>query len=415
MRALLRWAPWVLLGVYGALVAVAGTMALRGTTVSEPGLLVVMTAFAVVGTVLAARLPRNTIGWLCLGMSLAGASQSAARAYATHGLIADPGSLPGAQFAAWWVALMSTVGIVSLLMLLPLLFPTGRPPSPRWRPVLWLVLGLIVVGTLGSAFTPGPIGAAPEFVNPVGLEILGKVPTPVAAVVGTVFILTFMAASLLSVASLVARYRHAGGPERQQLKWFFYTFLLAFGVFFVGSTAAGILSGGDPAATVKSPQYTAWWSPLYTAWWSVLFPATILTVPIAIGIAVLRYRLYDIDLIINRTLVYGALTAILAAAYVGAIALLQVVLQPFTQGSQLAVAASTLAVAALFQPLRAQIQRAVDRRFYRSRYDAERTVDRFAGRLRDALDLAALSGELIGVVGETMRPARAGLWLRQRS
>jgi hypothetical protein len=236
----------------------------------------------------------------------------------------------------------------------------------------------------------------------VGLEIVGEVMTALEPVAPMMFVATI----LLCAASLVARYRQARGPERQQLKWFFYAFLLSIAILNIGTIGGALLVGGDPNAAREAP--------LYVLYWSVLWPATIITIPISIGIAILRHRLYDIDLIINRTLVYGALTAILAAAYVGAIAVLHVVLQPFTQGSQLAVAASTLAVAALFQPLRGRIQRAVDRRFYRSRYDAERTVDRFAGRLRDELDLAALSAELIGVVGETVRPARAGLWLRGR-
>ena len=389
-RAALRWAPWVLLGAIGALVGLVSALAMNGTLLSDTiGLLAGTSAFALVGTLLAVRRPRNPMGWLCLGFALVGVSQVAAQAYATHGLIVDFGSLPGATFAAWWSGWTGTPSIFFFMMLLPLLFPTGRPPSRRWRPVLWLVLATMVVSTLVSAFSPGPLAGAPEFVNPVGLGV-GEVPAPAGAVFGAAYIGAFITSLLLCAASLVARYRQSRGPERQQLKWFVYAYLLVIGLFVVGATT------GD-----------------YGVWWSVVFPATVMTIPIAIGIAVLRYRLYDIDLIINRTLVYGVLTAILAAAYVGAIAVLQVGLQPFTQGSQLAVAASTLVVAALFQPLRARIQRVVDRRFYRSRYDAERTVDRFAGRLRDELDLAALSAELIDVVGETVRPARAGIWLRR--
>jgi MFS family permease len=372
-----------------------GLVATRGTVVEGSlSFLGITAGFALVGALIAARRPRNPIGWLCLGFGLAGGSQVAAYSYAIHGLITEPGSLPGAQFAAWWAGWAASPVFSFLTSLLPLLFPTGRPPSPRWRPVLLLSLVTMAVATLSAAFSPGPLSGAPEFVNPIGLGILGEVApalTPLSPWL-------LMASMLLATASLIVRYRRAQGPERQQLKWFFGAFLLVFGSLFITS-AVGTVFGES--------RFSGFWS-------SVVFPVTVLTIPIAIGIAVLRYRLYDIDLLINRTLVYGTLTALLAAAYVGAIALLQVVLQPFTQGSQLAVAASTLAVAALFQPLRARIQRVVDRRFYRSRYDAERTVDRFAGRLRDELDLAALSAELIGVVGETVRPARAGLWLRER-
>jgi hypothetical protein len=402
--AALRWAPWLLLlGAFGATVAVIGALAMGGTVdASSVGLLVPGTSFAIVGALLAARRPGNAVGWLCLTLGLTGSSQMAARAYATHGLIDDPGSLPGAEIAAWLTGWLANPAIFVLIMLLPLLFPTGRPPSPQWRPVLWLVLVTLAGSILISAFGPGPLSAAPEFVNPMGLEMLEGSMAPLEAA----FIGLFMISVLLCAASLVARYRRARGPERQQLKWFYYAFLLVIGIFVVGSLGGGQLAAGDPTAAIESP--------LYVALWSVVFPAVATTIPIAIGIAILRYRLYDIDLLINRTLVYGGLTASLAAAYVGAIAVLQLVLQPFTQGSQLAVAASTLVVAALFQPLRARIQRVVDRRFYRSRYDAERTVARFSGRLRDELDLAALSAELIGVVGETVRPARAGLWLRGR-
>jgi hypothetical protein len=408
MPPLLRWAPWALLCVFWALMTVAGVLALRGTILSDSlGTLIVMTSFAIVGAVLAARRPGNGIGWICLGLALLGGSRHAAHTYATHGLITEPGSLPGTHLAAWWIGLTSTPSIVVLLMLLPLLFPTGRPPSPRWRPVLWLVLATMAVGTLSSAFSPGPIQGAPEFENPLAVEIPVEIPAPIGGLLFLTFIGIFMAAAVLSTASVVARYRHARGPERQQLKWFLFAFLLVIANLIVGSAAGAVLSGGDPTVTAESP--------LLDVWWSLVFPATAMLVPVAIGIAVLRYRLYDIDLLINRTLVYGVLTAILAAAYVGAIAALQVVLRPFTQGSQLAVAASTLVVAALFQPLRARIQGVVDRRFYRSRYDAERTVARFSGRLRDELDLAALSAELIGVVRETVRPARAGIWLRGRS
>jgi hypothetical protein len=405
-RAALRWAPWVLLGACGASVVVVGALAMRGTVDwSSVGLLAVGTSFAIVGAILAARRPGNAIGWLCLALGLTGGWQLAARAYATHGLIDDPGSLPAAQLATWLTGWLATPTIFVLIMLLPLLFPTGKPPSPRWWPVLWLVLVTLSAQTLFAALAPGPFAAAPELVNPIGLEMLDRQYEQDGSMAPTQALLVglFMTSVLLCVASLVARYRRARGVERQQLKWFYYAFLSVIGIFVVGTSTGGQLAAGDPRE-----------SPLNVALWSVVFPATVLIIPISIGIAILRYRLYDIDLIISRTLVYGALTAMLAAAYVGAIAVLQVVLQPFTRGSELAVAASTLVVAALFQPLRAWIQRVVDRRFYRSRYDAERTADAFSARLRDEVNLDTLSRDLLATVAGTVRPARAGLWLRER-
>jgi len=174
MRALLRGAPWVLFATFGVLVAVAATFAMRGTVVQTPlSLIVFMVILAFVGALLAARRPSNAMGWLCLAGALLGGSQFATRAYATQGLIADPGSLPGAQFAAWWSGSVATSGFYVITMLLPLLFPTGGPPSPRWRPILWLVLLTIALGTFVAAFSPGPLQAANEFINPIGLEVLG--------------------------------------------------------------------------------------------------------------------------------------------------------------------------------------------------------------------------------------------------
>jgi hypothetical protein len=417
MRAPLRWAPWILLGTFGALVALVGILAVRGTLLSDTlGLLVFSGSFAFVGALVAARRPGNSMGWLCLGFALCGGSQIAAQAYATHGLITDPGSLPGAQFAAWWSGWMGTPSVIFVLMLLPLLFPTGRPPSPRWRPVLWLALTYLVVSTLTTAFSPGPLAGAPEFENPLGLEILGQVPAQAAAFFGSVSIGLFMILLLLCAASLVTRYRHAPAPERQQLKWFLYAFLLAIGTFVVGVSFSTGLSA-DSAAPAASPfetrAFTRSW--YHVAWWSIVFPATMMTIPLAIGIAILRHRLFDIDRLINRTLVYGALTSTLAIGYLVAVGVLQAALSRFTSGSELAVAGSTLAVFALFTPLRRRIQRAVDRRFYRARYDASLTLEAFGARLRDEVDPGAVVTELLTVARETLQPVRVSLWLRGRT
>jgi len=391
-RALLGWAPWVLLGAFGAILVVAGALATRGVVISQPiGVLVFAAGFALVGALLAARRPRNAIGWLCLGIAVAFGSQIAAESYAAYGLMTDPGSLLGVQFAAWWSGWIDLPGFVFVTMLLPLVFPTGRPPSPRWRPLLWLVLATMLVGTLVAAFSPGPLAGAPEFVNPMGLEILGGVMAPINAV----FLGLSGTSLLLCAASLVARYRQTRGPERQQLKWFFYAFLLVIGALTFGDDGIG--------AQV----------PLVVVWWPVVFPLTITTIPIAVGVAVLRYRLYDIDLLINRTLVYGSLTAVLVLAYIAGVAAFQFLLSPFTAGSPIAVAVSTLAVVALFQPLRRRFQTLVDHRFFRAKYDAERTLGSFAARLRDEVDLESVRADLLDAVRETVQPAHASVWLRR--
>jgi hypothetical protein len=399
-RAVRGWAPWALFGTFGGLVAVTATFAMRGTVIETPlSLIAFMVILAFVGALLAARRPSNGIGWVCLAGALLGGSQFAGRAYATHGLIADPGSLPGAQFAAWSGS-VSTSGFYVITMLLPLLFPTGGPPSPRWRPILWLVLMTTALGTFVAAFSPGPLQFAPEFINPVGLDGVGGL----MAVIRPLYLGLFLMSLLLSTASLVARYRQARGPERLQLKWFLYAFLLVIGAFFLG-IGVGPLLYGDPAAAERAP--------LYVVWWSIVWPTTFMTVPIAIGIAVLRHRLYDIDVLINRTLVYGAVTATLAATYFAVVVVLGAALRPLTDGSEVAVALSTLLVLALFAPLRRRIQAGVDRRFFRSRYDAARTLDAFGARLRDEVDLDDVRADLVGVVGDTLRPTHVSVWLRE--
>jgi hypothetical protein len=368
---------------------------------------VVTLAFPTVGAICLLRRPSQPVGWLLSVVALGWALANAATGYVQYARSASPATLPGIEWALWlsgnsWTIVASQ----GVLLMLLLLFPTGSLISSRWRPAAWLVVGWTVVSAFAVAFAGGTLdhilglgttnpAAAPEPVGTVLRSLAGWVPY--------CSVILFA----LGAIALGLRFRRSRGVERQQLKWIAVAapvVVVALAVTFGGLA----LLGAEPTSGAAAP--TGWL--LAVGIVGTLSPGLL---PVAIGIAILRYRLYDIDLIINRTLVYGALTAILAAAYVGTIAVLQVVLQPITQSSQLAVAASTLAVAALFQPLRARIQRAVDRRFYRSRYNAERTVERFAGRLRDELDLAALSAELIGVVGETVRPARAGLWLRGRS
>jgi hypothetical protein len=390
-----RAASWMLIVLCALLLVAIAALWLSGAVVPNTLLLVVSTVFAGVGAVLVVRRPGNAVGWLCLALGLTGTSQVTAQAYATHALVTAPGTLPGGTFAAWWAGWTGTPVYLILTMFLPLLFPTGRPPSPRWRPLLWASLACFAANSAVAALTPGPLAGAPQFENPFGVALLGEAPAVLAR--GIVFA-SQVALSFACLASIIVRYRHAAPTERQQLKWFTWAFGFQFLVLFVGSFLEGALRVAVPRL-----------------WWELVWPISIAMLPIAIGIAVLRYRLYDIDVLINRTLVYGLTTGGIAATFFGGIVVLQALLRPFTTGSEIAVAASTLFTVALLQPVRSRIQQAVDHRFYRSRYDAARTIDAFAEELRDEVDLEAVRAHLLGAVGQTMSPAHASLWLRERA
>jgi len=281
------------------------------------------------------------------------------------------------------------------MLLILLLFPNGRLPSHRWRLVAWAVVLFHLLGMFEKVVRP-TVGDAIDrdvFRNPTGIESLAGV----AEIAGAVSFLSVPLLLLASVASVWVRWRRAGDVEREQIKWLVYA--AACGVVALGGLAGLILFGED--------SYVAFF------FFSLGFAAIFLGVPAAIGIAILKYRLYDIDLIINRTLVYGSLTATLVALYFGAVVLMQRIFVLLTgQQSTLAVVASTLLIAALFTPLRRCIQSFIDRRFYRRKYDAARTLRAFSAQLRDETDLAALSDDLVGVVTETMQPAHVSLWLR---
>jgi hypothetical protein len=264
-----------------------------------------------------------------------------------------------------------------------LLFPDGRLPSRRWQVVVWLTIASIVGLVVATATIPGPLLVFTAVQNPFGVE--GPLPLALAGV----SFLIGGGCGIASVASLFIRYRRAAGVERQQLKWFLYGGAVAIAVFPV------IVGLGMP---ITSATY-------------VVSGATII-IAAAAAVAIFRYHLYDIDLLINRTLVYGLTTGGLAVAFFGLVVALQTLLRPFTGGSELAVAGSTLGTVALFQPLRQRAQAGVDRRFYRSRYDAGRTVDDFSVRLSDEVDLDAVRIGLLDAVGATMRPVHASLWLR---
>jgi hypothetical protein len=337
-------------------------------------------AFATVGALVAARRPRNPIGWLLLGAGLSYVVGGISVSYSEAGRTGGDATLT-AWLGTWvWIAGLGPVGTFGLL-----LFPDGRLPSRRWRPVAWLAgLGLASL-VLGLALAPGRIEDT-AIDNPVGLGGLPWLPDLLAGAGGVALIAGLVGA----IASLRARYRGARAEQRQQLKW------LVYAASVVGLSVLVTV----PMESLLGPDIVNLTNAISTVAAS--------GVPIAMGIAILRHRLYDVDVVINRTLVYGALTATLAATY-----LVSVLLVGLAVGrSGLAVAVATLAVAGLFRPALSRIQAAVDRRFYRRRYDAQQTLEAFGTRLRDEIDLEALGADLAGVVRESVQPAHVSLWLR---
>lgn len=346
--------------------------------------------FGGVGALIAWNRPRQPIGWLLLvGGGVPSALQFAGHYYAIYGLLTRPGSVPDPALGFWYAAWIWIPTVASIASATVLLFPSGHLPSPRWRPVAFLVGIGVVVGTLGFALAPTITGLTGADPNPFPLQLPPSIGGP-AAGLGMVLVVVGL---LVSAAGLVARLRRSSGVERQQLKWLALAASLAaviFGIYVV----AMVLSGTQGV------------------WVSAVLAVTFLAIPIAIGIAILRYQLWDIDRLINRTLVYVGLTAVLAAVYGASVLALQGVLSGFVHTTQPAVAASTLLVAALFQPVRHRLQRAVDRRFYRARYDAQRIADGFAARLREEVELDAVTDDLCRSVERAMRPESASVWLR---
>lgn len=373
-----------------------GALAMLG----EGGFFLVLLAFPVAAVLILRSQPRNRIGWLLMAIALVWAvCGSAADAYARLGVSNDPEALPGAGVAALLSALVWAPGIGLMGTFLLLLFPDGRLPSRRWRPVAW-ISGIVITSVIITlALSPDKleVGGAPNLQNPLGWEQA----RPVLHVLQTVLLPLLPICVTACAMALVLRFRRSSGVERLQLKWLATAAATVAG-FYLLNIAAGVLTGA-----LFGGQQPAWMDVLD----SLSFLAFI-CIPAAIGVAVLKHRLYDIDVVVNRTLVYGALTLTLAASYIGSVLLLQLLLNPLTSQSDLAVAGSTLLVAALFRPARRGIQSAVDRHFYRSRYDAGLTLDAFASRLRHELDLDAVGADLRGTVDEAMRPTHVSLWIR---
>jgi hypothetical protein len=343
---------------------------------------------ATVGAIVASRRPENPVGWLLCLSGVAVGTSSFTSQYAIYALLAREGSLPAGEASAWVAAWMLPI-MICLQVAYILLFPTGRLPGRRWRWVAWLNVAFVLVGVFTFAFSPGAHqGSLGPIKNPLGIEGFDVF---YQAVLYTMAPLLFGTAAL----SVFVRLRHATGVERQQIKWFAYA-----AAMYAVSIVLNVINLGIDA-------------PLWFDQGSTIFFTAVGTmIPLSIGIAILRYRLYDIDLIINRTLVYGSLTVTLVALYFGVIVVLQRVLVVISgQESTLAVVASTLLIAALFNPLRHSIQNFIDRQFYRRKYDAAKTLEEFGATLRDATDLDGLKEELTGVIRETLQPAHVSLWL----
>jgi hypothetical protein len=344
--------------------------------------------FSTVGAVIVPRMPpENPIGWLFCAIGLLWAVLHFSGQYAIYTLLAAPGSLPAGQLASWVYSWLWVLGL-GLSVFLSLLFPNGRFLSPRWRWFAHRSALLTLVGMVLAAFSPGRIVLGlPGIRNPLGIEGLPNAYVPVQ-----VLMLVLIA---VAAASLLMRWLYARGVERQQTKWFTYTTAVA-------------ASGAILKYVISEPLDLVWLGWVGQA----LVLIGLAGIPISMGIAITRYRLYEIDLLVNRTLVYGSLTAMLVALYFGGIVMLQRLFVILTgERSTLAVVASTLVIAALFTPLRRRIQGFIDRRFYRRKYDARKTLERFSAQLRNETDLDALSDDLVGVVRETMQPAHVSLWL----
>jgi hypothetical protein len=384
----LAWALWALV-VLGLAAGFWLEVLLRRAGRADPldtavGPTVATVSAATVGAVLAGRRPRHPVGWLLLACGLSLSAAGVAGGYAPYGLQVRPGALPAAAWVAMYYPATALLAL-ALLGLVLLLTPTGSPPSPRWRWWAWLTAGALAVLVLAMPLAPRPPEERYQGVdNPLDLRpfegalLLANRALLAVSVLGV----------LVGAGSLVARFRRARGIERQQLRWV----VLAAALTGVGMLASVVLVAAGNESLV--------------GWVSGV---CVVLLPLAVGAAVLRYRLFDLDRIISRTLAYGLLTVLLGLGYAGVVLGLGRLLP---QGSSLVVAAATLAVAAAFQPARRRIQAAVDRRFNRRRHDAARTIAAFNDRLRDEVDLEALTSELLAVVEETMQPTQTSLWLR---
>jgi hypothetical protein len=389
------WLAWSLCALSLALTALG--LLFHILNLSEPGVPIFAhwvestlmgVGASTVGAIIASRRTHNPIGWLLCASGLVFGVAMFASEYAIYTLLVASGTLPAGESLAS-VAPLWVLGF-NLFVLMLILFPTGRLPRSRWRWVVYLYVAVALGEVIAMLFLPGSLEGLDLIENPLGIEGLPIGRKPVQALI--------FSGGLIASASLIVRLRRGSWVERQQIKWLAY--------------AAAASAGGSILTYTPPEAIGARW----VTWAGyVLLELGVLGIPISIGIAILRYRLYEIDTLINRTLVYGVLSAFLALVYFGGVSATEAIFRALTdqeQQPQIAVVVSTLVIAALFNPLRRRIQSFIDRRFYRSKYDAAKTLEAFSTKLRDETDLDALSDDLVDVVRETMQPAHASLWLR---
>jgi hypothetical protein len=378
-------------------VAVVGLLVLNAIWSEWPFILIpiAVSPIAFVGALLIYRIPRNVVGWLLATSGVLFALTFVANSYAWVALVREGGSWPGGEIAAALGAPLFAPAMASIVLML-LFFPSGRGLGGRWtwfeRSLILFVIVLVVTNFFRDAPVEVPVRDGPPLIirNPFALSgLLGQAMTAVGHIGDSWTAPTI----LVGPISLFVRYRRASSVERQQIKWLAYAGTVSLVLIVFSNLSSGDLSN----------------------WLWVVGACSLGLLPLAIAASILRYRLYDIDVLIRRTVIYASVSAVLLVTYLAAVAVMETVLAPWTGGNGIAVAISTLAVVALFQPLRRRVQDAVDRRFYRSRYDADHTLDTFASRLRDQVDLRTLEAELLAVVGETVQPERASVWLRDGS
>jgi hypothetical protein len=385
------WLVWAISGVgvtIGVLAVIYGALNYQSLndalTRVAPGALWAM-SFPLVGAVIATHRPHNPLGWMFLVIGISTGLVIFGSQYASYVFRTAPGAGPGGGLAVWVGEWAWAPALVLLLCFVPLLFPDGRLPSRRWRPVAWLSAVLIVVITVPRAVALWP-WRGPALLDPSGVEqALGD-----SGIVGFVLYLLLVGCGLACLTALLVRFRRSRGIERQQLKWLLFACAITIAIFLI--VQPNTSNEWDLGMLLALP----------------FFPS----VPVAAGVAILRYRLYEIDRLLNRTLVYGLLTALLGLAYAAGSLLFALVAGAGAEPPSWLIAAATLAAAAVFRPARGRIQAVVDRRFNRRRYHAAKTVEAFSARLRDEVDLDTLSAELVAVADHTMEPTRLSLWLR---
>jgi hypothetical protein len=397
--AIAAWLAALVLAVVSLVLLALGSSGIASD--NSPRWLVAMLYLAnlslpTVGALVTLRRPGNPIGPLLLVAGLSVFAWVSSSGYATYALAIRP-DLPGGVIALWLSGWTPLSYAFALLAFVPLLYPDGRFLSQRWRVIGWLAGALVVVQSVGVAFGRPVLqsGTSVGTTSPNPLAVAGLAPID-ALFTRTLGVPLGFAFLAISWAAVVIRFRRSRGVERLQIKWFLYAVgvvVVAFATLFPLAFVGNVISSDIFFFT---------------------FMFTFTLIPLSIGVAILRYRLYDIDQLINRTLVYGVTTGAIAVTFFGGMIVLPTLLRPIISGSEVAVAVSTLVCFALFQPLRSRVQDAVDRRFYRSRYDAARTLDAFSLRLRDEVDLDAVRGELLDAVGSTLSPTHASVWLRGR-